>query len=207
MGRQPPQDRGGFGATVPERMSLGRHCVDLERWWVQDPETGARKEGALLTCDGYRAVVGGQWIDYAGGTSTGAPIWAAIIACVNQARAEANGAQPGDPPAKRRPVGFVNPLLYAMVYAIHADADRARLRGEKPKYGQSPFRDITAGRTDITVRALGPELSTQSFNPADREIAGYEATDRWDPVSGLGVPRVARLCELLAGDQIPGVHR
>lgn len=40
--------RGGFGATVPERLSLGDHCVDDERWWRLDPETGERSEGRIL---------------------------------------------------------------------------------------------------------------------------------------------------------------
>ena len=52
---------GGFGAVVPERISLGAHCVDRERYWVSDPETGARREGEVLVRytvrDGRIAVV------------------------------------------------------------------------------------------------------------------------------------------------------
>lgn len=40
--------RGGFGADVPSRLGHGDHCVDLERWWRVDPETGERSEGVLL---------------------------------------------------------------------------------------------------------------------------------------------------------------
>lgn len=39
---------GGFGASVPRRLSSGPHCVDLELWWRRDPDTGARREGQLL---------------------------------------------------------------------------------------------------------------------------------------------------------------
>ena len=39
---------GGFGATVPERLAVGRHCVDREAWWRIDPESGARRSGELL---------------------------------------------------------------------------------------------------------------------------------------------------------------
>lgn len=39
---------GGFGAAVPERISLGEHCVDRERYWATDPETGDRREGEVL---------------------------------------------------------------------------------------------------------------------------------------------------------------
>lgn len=41
-------ERGGFGATVPGRLSEGRNCVDLEQWWRDDPETGARDSGLIL---------------------------------------------------------------------------------------------------------------------------------------------------------------
>ena len=41
-------EQGGFGATVPERLAAGRHCVDLERWWRRDPKTGERRAGELL---------------------------------------------------------------------------------------------------------------------------------------------------------------
>lgn len=37
-----------FGATVPERMVVGIHCVDRERYWCVDPETAERSEGELL---------------------------------------------------------------------------------------------------------------------------------------------------------------
>lgn len=38
---------GGFGAVVPERMALGRHCVDLEHYWWLDTD-GHRQEGSVL---------------------------------------------------------------------------------------------------------------------------------------------------------------
>ncbi len=40
--------RGGYGATVFGRLFVGGHCVDLEHWWREDPETGARIEGTVL---------------------------------------------------------------------------------------------------------------------------------------------------------------
>ena len=41
-------DRWNFGATVPERMDHGPHCIDLEDYWREDPETGERSEGRVL---------------------------------------------------------------------------------------------------------------------------------------------------------------
>ncbi|MEL6346371.1 MAG: nuclear transport factor 2 family protein [Myxococcota bacterium] len=40
--------RGGFGASVPQRVSVGDHCVDVEDYWRTDPETGARTEGRVM---------------------------------------------------------------------------------------------------------------------------------------------------------------
>jgi len=40
--------RGGFGASVPERIVHGTHCVDLEHWWRLDASTATRKEGTVL---------------------------------------------------------------------------------------------------------------------------------------------------------------
>ena len=40
--------RGGFGATVPQRIAHGDHCVDLENWWRIDPETNHRSEGTVM---------------------------------------------------------------------------------------------------------------------------------------------------------------
>ena len=37
-----------FGASVPQRMALGTHCIDFEQWWRIDPKTGERSEGRVL---------------------------------------------------------------------------------------------------------------------------------------------------------------
>ena len=37
-----------FGASVPQRLHLGDHCVDYESWWRIDPETQERSEGLIL---------------------------------------------------------------------------------------------------------------------------------------------------------------
>ena len=40
--------RGGFGAEVPQRLSLGEHCVDYEHYWRLDSEEGSRVSGEIL---------------------------------------------------------------------------------------------------------------------------------------------------------------
>lgn len=125
-----------------------------------------RRDGEALSSQGYQAVVGGEWIDYAGGTSLGSPIWAAIIARANQARR-----------ARGKPrLGFVNPLLY-------------RLDETSPA---SPFRRITVGATDVAMTVVNRHGQAVTY-----DLPGYECRPGWDPVTGLGVPHVANLIDLL----------
>ena len=40
--------RWNFGAEVSQRLVLGPHAIDLERWWRVDPDRGERSEGEIL---------------------------------------------------------------------------------------------------------------------------------------------------------------
>lgn len=90
----------------------------------------------VLSALGYQAVVGREWIDFAGGTSIAAPIWAAIIALSNQARAAVG----------KGALGVLNPLLYS-------------LRKASP----NPFRDILIGQTDVCVRVVNSHGKAVTF--------------------------------------------
>jgi kumamolisin len=114
---------------------------------------------------GYEAIVDGQRINWAGGTSVAAPIWAAIIARMNQAR---RGA--GLPRA-----GFVNPLLYQM--ATHKTMSAA-------------LRQITVGDSDVQMRVANGHGDAVPYL-----LNGYCAGKHWNPVTGLGVPDVQRLID------------
>lgn len=123
-----------------------------------------------LSATGYRLVVDGKWIDYAGGTSMAAPIWSSILAGVNQRRA-----------AQGRPrIGFVNPPLYY-------------LGRTRPLLGPNVvFRQIQSGNSDIDFRVLNGDGQVSRHT-----LAGYRAKAEWDPVTGLGVPNVAVLADAL----------
>jgi kumamolisin len=151
------------GAGSPAVIPYGRGFPDVA---LAAAGPSVLREGdEKLTSQGYQAVIYGQWVDYAGGTSLAAPIWAAIIARANQARRQAG----------RSPVGFVNPLLY-------------RLRDQHP----SPFRSITAGDGDVAMNVVDVQGNAVLF-----ELHGYDVRLGWDAVTGLGVPRVTRLIELI----------
>jgi subtilase family serine protease len=86
-----------------------------------------------------------------GGTSEGSPQWAGIVADLNQYAG--------------RPLGFLNPALYAL-----GGAGRFSLIG----------RDITVGNNELldVPGAVAP---------------GYSATRGWDPASGWGTPNLVDL--------------
>lgn len=111
------------GANQPAVVPYGRGFPDVALM-ASGPSV---QRGDVLSSMGYQAVVQRQWLDYAGGTSIAAPIWAAVLARANQARAAAG----------KGTVGFVNPLLYS-------------LRRATPE----PFRDVVIGQTDVCVRVV-----------------------------------------------------
>ena len=115
------------GAGRPSVVPYGRGFPDVSI--AASGPSVQRGPGEPLTMQGYQVFCGGRWLDYGGGTSTGAPIWAAIIAMVNQACRAAGKSR----------VGFVNPALYAVI-----DVD------------PTPFREIAAGSSDVAIKAVDP---------------------------------------------------
>jgi subtilase family serine protease len=128
----------------------------------------ANPAGTGLASAGYEAIVDGEQINYAGGTSLAAPIWAAIVACMNQARRAA-----GQPR-----VGFVNPLLYKLARSAAGSA-------------ASPFRAITVGAGDVEMHVLD-----EAGRPTSYRLEGFSAESGWNPVTGLGVPHVRNLIDM-----------
>lgn len=169
-----PQLRRAYyrGPHAPPVLAFGRGVPDVALAAVAD--SVQRGPGQPPTARGYQAVVDGKRIDFAGGTSVAAPIWAALIARLNQARRAAG----------LRRLGTANPLLYDIA---------RKTRGDKAR---GPFRDIVAGRTDVTLRSvaqsnpLNPDIVVQ----VPVELPGFQAGRFWDPATGLGVPRGASLC-------------
>lgn len=157
------------GTNIPAVTPFGRGYPDVALM-AAGPSV-QREPGVPLSSLGYQLVIEGRWIDYAGGTSMAAPVWATIIARMNQARRTRGKPR----------VGFINPLLYKLAKQFDDTPER------------SPFRDITSGNSDVILDAVFQEGAAQSYR-----LAGYDAQASWDPVSGLGVPRVGRLIELLS---------
>ncbi|MCA9525538.1 MAG: hypothetical protein KC549_04480 [Myxococcales bacterium] len=230
------------GPDVPAVLAYGRGLPDValastsRAVLTQIPPDQQAGRTEDLTTEGYQALVQGTWIDYAGGTSMAAPVWAAFIARLNEARAAVAVPEratlepalrrrmaelatapevdperttwippevlPDDHPGLRRPLGFANPLLYRVQFedtqVTHAQ--------QPPAAPARAFRDIVAGNTDVTVRTLQRNHSGD-FKAFMRRIPGFEADEGWDPVTGLGVPRLAILLERVTRPAFLGLTR
>jgi subtilase family serine protease len=109
---------------------------------------------------GYVIDYDGAW-ELAGGTSAAAPLWAAMTALANASSFCAS-----------TPVGFANPVLYAIA-------------GNAGEYA-SDFTDVTSGNNDYT--------------PSGNTSGTYPATTGYDMASGLGAPDGAALVPDMCGE-------
>jgi len=155
------------GTNLPAVLPYGRGFPDVALM-ASGPALSVGS-GNTIAAMGYRLVIGGQWLGYAGGTSMAAPIWAAIIA-ISNARRHAAGAGPR--------LGFVNPLLYYIGRTLPDAGPHAVLR------------DIANGNSDIEFRVVSAQGRSDAHT-----LAGYCAKSQWDPITGLGVPHVQNLSD------------
>jgi kumamolisin len=156
------------GTNLPAVLPYGRGFPDVAL--MASGPALSLGNGDGISAMGYRLIVDGKWLGYAGGTSMAAPIWATVIAIANASRQ-----------AKRQaPLGFVNPLLYY-------------LGRTAPSAGaHAVMRDITNGNSDIGFRVVSGQGRSDQHT-----LAGYVAKSLWDPITGLGVPHVKNLTEAL----------
>jgi len=110
--------------------------------WDADPLTGVVINTVIAQCNAITCTNIQQTFEVIGGTSYGAPSWAAITALFDQKAGHK--------------LGFINPALYSI------------LRNQT-EYSKA-FHDITQGNNDP-----------------------YQATQGWDPLTGLGSPNVGEL--------------
>ncbi|KAK7741897.1 hypothetical protein SLS62_010909 [Diatrype stigma] len=125
-----------------------------------DVAAHAAKPGYIGVYDGRR--------DYNGGTSAAVPVWAAVVALLNDARFRAG----------KSALGWLNPLLYS-----------AR--------GHGALNDVTAGHSvgcnGVNAQYKKPEPAGAAVVPG----AFWNATSGWDPVTGFGTPNFEKLKTLV----------
>lgn len=113
--------------------------------------------------DGYEVYTGGAFQVY-GGTSFASPVFAGMVALLNQYLA-AHGA-PGTPAAAG--LGNINPSLYRLAQAT-----------------TGVFHDVTMGTNMVACVQSSPEC--------DNGLLGYSAGPGYDPTTGLGSVDLWRL--------------
>ena len=112
----------------PQQRLLGNHRGIPDISWIADPCQG------ILTYNGF--IPGGEGWYFIGGTSEGSPQWAGLVADLNQ--------------LAHRPLGFLNPYLYA-VGALHTGfhdvtvGNNADLETTVPGYDAVPGWDLATG--------------------------------------------------------------
>jgi tripeptidyl-peptidase-1 len=109
------------------------------------------------------------------GTSASAPLWAALITRMNDARLRAH----------KPPLGFINPMLYQFYAA------------QPPGSSAAGFTDLPVGNNSCT-RGGGEAVLGSSASVCCKY--GFTAAARmWDPVTGLGSPRFEQLLAYAKG--------
>ncbi|MBF6590544.1 MAG: S53 family peptidase [Ktedonobacterales bacterium] len=132
---------GGYSALFP--VPSYQHAASSASRGVPDVAAIADRTASL----GIYAL--GEW-RVAAGTSGSVPFWAGLIAIADQMAG--------------RPLGFLNPALYALAAS--------------PRFARD-FYDITSGNNSYSGHGVS--------------VRGYAAAPGWDAVTGLGTPNAALL--------------
>jgi subtilase family serine protease len=106
--------------------------------------------------NGFRDSSSQGWLDVVGGTSTGAPTFAGIVAIINQA-------------TKSSGQGNINPMLYRLA-----------------KTTPTAFHDITTGNNQVACKAGTPNCPTTPPPTCPVLCIGYTAGVGYDLATGLG---------------------
>jgi kumamolisin len=123
---------------------------------------------------GYNILVDGQSLVF-GGTSAVAPLWAGLLALINQGLG--------------KPVGFLNPVLYSQLAgtkALHDITSGNNVVGNAPGYQAGPGWDACTGLGSPNgvqlLKELGGQVSEQTYPVVGVQFTGTVAagsTARW----------------------------
>ena len=136
------------------------------------PDVAAFGGYFAIVVDGQEAVLTG--------TSVAAPIWAGLIARLNEAFLAKYG----------RTIGWAQPTLYNMSLVA-----------------PSTFNDITTGNNICPRQGSNPANSAcvKAVNGGtSTSCQGFEGAPGWDPVTGLGSPNIANMLTLIQSLAVPG---
>ena len=120
----------------------------------------------------FGIVVNGQEASESG-TSVAAPVWAGLMARLNEAFIARYNA----------PIGLAMPFLYNM-----------------SAVSSGTFQDITTGN-NICPRS-NPDCVTAVTKGGSTSCQGFQAAPGWDPVTGLGSPNIGAMLKFIQTDTV-----
>jgi hypothetical protein len=151
---------GTTARMIPDVAMIADAITTLHTAFVESNPTTVTNGGNTYTADATYTVFSPLYGPCMGGTSAGAPLWAAVIALENQQLQSL-----GQPP-----VGFANPTLYALASTSGASY-------------QNAFHDINDG-SDNTYPGNPDHPCTTPGDPS----CIYNALPGYDLTTGLGSP-------------------
>jgi subtilase family serine protease len=120
-----------------------------------------------------------------GGTSLSSPLFAGVIARVDQARAE----------VKRPPIGFVNPALYTLASVLGTGPGAPIVDVKPPTEPTAVLRGYANNLHELRVVTMNSTLNGKTV--VEGADSSYRTTKGYDEVTGLGIPWVPSLIDAL----------
>ena len=157
-----------------------------------------RSAAYYTVSNSYAVIVNGE-PELSGGTSAAAPVFASVIALLNDARFKA-----GKPA-----LGFLNPWRKHILFN-QKQPPSYNFSFDKPPIddtltpclvyavGFAGLTDITRGRS-VGCNGINGQTGRPVVGGSIIPFASWNATTGWDPVTGLGVPDFERLLALALG--------
>jgi subtilase family serine protease len=121
-----------------------------------------------------------------GGTSLASPLFAGVVARVDQARAEAG----------RGAVGFINPALYALAGVVGTNSKKGPVVDVQPPASPTAvLRGYISDPTELRVVTMNSTVDGKTV--VEGADTSYLTTKGYDEVTGLGTPYLPALIDSL----------
>jgi subtilase family serine protease len=160
---------GGYSGTVGSHQCGSGPCRAVPDIAMDgDPYTGLIVYNSA-SCSGFCGSESGGGI---GGTSLSAPLYAGVLALVNQARSLVAGGQP-------KPIGLITPYLYSHLHTLRRTGALSLVN---PPHMMVPGTSIVAGYPDAFIQG------THIYN-IDSSLTIPE-NQSWNDVVGVGSPSI-----------------
>ncbi len=122
-----------------------------------------------------------------GGTSLASPLFAGVLALVNQARF-----------AQKKPaVGFVNPTLYTLAVGAAGTTSSPIVDVHAPTIPAAVLRGYVNDQTEVRVVTMNSAPSAHGTTTVQGADTSYLTKQGYDEVTGLGTPNVPAFIDAL----------